>query len=560
MVCSGHYLATAAGYRILEQGGNAVDAGIAAGITINVVQPEDTNFGGVAPIMIYLAESNSVLTISGVGRWPKAASVEYFQRHCEGLIPPGISRAVVPSAPDAWLTALERYGTLRLEDVIAPALELAEEGYPITAVAQIDIAQDVEASELLPSNLEIFAPNGKVAAVGELVVQKDLANTFRRLIAAEKASSDLGRELAIRAARDCVYKGEIAEEIVDYFHQQGGLLTIEDLAAFSVGIESPIKGQFREYEIYSCGPWSQGPVVPQTLQLLSQDDFGSLHHNSADYIHLVSQALNLCFADREHFFGDPEFVDVPIDMLLSDDYTQARRQLVNMEHAFSDMAPHGKLNVRSSAHSIPRYPTSGNHSKVERDTSYTCVVDRWGNAFSATPSDSNTRNPMIPGLGFSVSGRGSQSWLDPHHPSRVEPWKRPRLTPNPALAFYLGKPFLVFGCPGGDAQCQAMTQCFLNIVEFGMDPQEAVEQPRFTSWNFPNSFWPHDHLPGRLRIERGIPSKVVEELANRGHDVEVIEDWDPMDMGVMSAIVIDPQSGVLSAGADPRRDTYAIGR
>ena len=555
MVCAGHYLAATAGYRILEEGGNAVDAGVAAGIAINVVLPENTNFAGVAPIIIYLADSDSVVTISGLGRWPKRASVEFFQRYCNGEIPTGIRRAVVPAAPDAWLTALARYGTQTLEAVITPSLELARDGFPLSAVVRDDMIAP-EAQMAWPANLDIFMPGGKVPAVGERLVQSALADTFQRLIDVEKANTHLGRKGAIRAARDEFYQGEIGREMARFSEEEGGLLTFEDLGAFEVGHEPPVKGRFRDNTIYSCGPWCQGPVVPQTLQILANDDLKSLGHNSVDYIHLVSQALNLSFADRERFYGDPDFIDVPIEALLSPDYTNSRRSGINMTQAFVEMAPHGL----SETYGIRTPPPASASSMGEPDTSYTCVVDRWGNAFSATPSDSNTRNPVVPTLGFSLSSRGQQSWLDPEHASRVEPGWRPRLTPNPAIAFRQGKLFMPFGCPGGDAQCQAMVQTFLNIVEFGMNPQEAIEQPRFCSWNFPDSFWPHDYFPGRLHLESRLPEETANALSQRGHDVRRVADWEPMDMGVMSAIVVDSESGVLSGGADPRRDTYAIGR
>ena len=246
-----------------------------------------------------------------------------------------------------------------------------------------------------------------------------------------------------------------------------------------------------------------------------------------------------------------------MEQLLDGDYTRARRAGIDMKRAFTEMPGHGltELGVRSP-HSTG---VSSDSSEHDVDTSYTCVVDRWGNAFSATPSDSNLRNPVVPGFGFSLSGRGTQSWLEPGHASCVAAGKRPRLTPNPAMAFRGGKLLMPFGCPGGDAQCQAMVQTFLNIVEFGMNPQEAIEQPRFCSWNFPNSFWPHEYFPGVLHLEGRFSRETGEALALRGRDVRWVGDWEVMEMGVMSVITVG-ESGVLSGGADPRRETYAIGR
>ena len=566
MVSAGHYLAAAAGYGILEQGGNAVDAGVASGIAINVLLPENTNFGGVAPIMIYLAASDSVVTISGLGRWPRAATIDYYMRHAGGEIPSGILRSVMPAAADAWLTALERYGTMTFEQVVAPARELAAGGFPLGGATHAGLARNAQAADSTltrwPSTREIFMPGGRVPDVGELFVQKDLARTFDRLIDVERANSYKGREDAIRAARDYFYKGDIAEEMARFSQEQGGLITYQDLHDFSVKIEEPVKGNFRDYAIYTCGPWCQGPVVAQVLQMLENDDLQSLGHNSPDYLHLVSQALDLAFSDRHHYYGDPEFVDVPIEGLLSKGYTRKRRGDIDMSLAFSEMPPPGdpwpfqaQPSKVPAAKELPK--VSG---ESHADTSYTCVVDRWGNAFSATPSDPIFESPIVPGLGFIMSGRGYQSWLDPDHPSSMQPWKRPRLTPNPAIAFRNGKLFMPFGCPGGDAQPQAMVQLFLNIVEFGMDPQKAIEQPRITSWNFPNSFWPHTYLPGRLRLEGRISGETGAELARRGRDVEVVDDWGGMTMASLSTIVVDQESGVLKGGADPRREAYVMGR
>ncbi|MCH8087201.1 MAG: gamma-glutamyltransferase family protein [Chloroflexi bacterium] len=567
MVSAGHYLATAAGYRMLEEGGNAVDAGVASGIAINVLLPESTNFGGVAPIMVYLAASDSVVTISGLGRWPRAANIDYYMSNAGGEIPRGILRSVLPSAADAWLTALERYGTMTLEQVVAPARELAGNGYPMSPVVHAGLTHNSESLAMWPSTREIFMPDGRVPGTGELFVQKDLARTFERLVEVELANAHRGREAAIRAARDYFYKGDMAREMASFSQEQGGLITYQDLHDFSVKIEEPVKGRFRDYTIYTCGPWCQGPVVAQVLQMLEDDDLSAMGHNSPDYLHLVSQALDVAFSDRHHYYGDPDFVDVPIEGLLSKGYTRARREDIDMARAFGQMPQPGNpwpfQNQRSKGQpsgaptSVELTPVSGDH---QEDTSYTCVVDRWGNAFSATPSDPVSESPVVPGLGFIMSGRGYQSWLEPDHPSSLQPWKRPRLTPNPAIAFKNGKLFMPFGCPGGDAQPQGMVQLFLNIAAFGMDPQKAIEQPRITTWNFPNSFWPHTYLPGRLRVEGRIPRETVDELARRGHDIEVVEDWSRTFMSSLSSIVVDQESGMLMGGADPRRDTYVMGR
>ena len=559
VISSGHPLSAAAGYRLLELGGNAVDAGVASGIAINVVLGDNTNFGGVAPIMIYLADRRAVTTISGLGRWPKAASIEFFRDNCEGELPADIRRAVVPAAPDAWLTALQHYGTMTLEDVLTPALEIARDGYPLSQVVCNQFRGEVDAIARWPANREIFLRDGKVPPAGTIIVQPALARTFERLIDVERKNAAQGREAAIRAARDEFYRGDIAREMARYSEEQGGLLRLEDFHDFSVKEEPHVRGTFRDYEILACGPWCQGPVVPQTLQMLEHDDLAALGHNSADYIHLLAEALNLSFSDRDYYFGDPDLVDVPMDALMAPEYTRNRRERIDTRQAFGEMPSPGLIND-STPWGRPEPQSGQSFRERETDTSYTCVVDRWGNAFSATPSDANARAPIAPDLGFSLSSRGTQSWLDENHASKLEPWKRPRLTPNPAIAFRDGKLFMPFGCPGGDAQCQAMVQTFLNIAVFGMNAQTAIEAPRFTTWSFPDSFWPHDYLPGRLHVESRVKSAVTDELSNRGHDVQRVEDWEPMDMGVMSAITVDPGTGLLTGGADSRRDAYAIGR
>ncbi len=565
MVSSGHYLAAAAGYRILEQGGNAVDAGVASGIAINVTLPNATNFGGVAPIMIYMADTDRVNTISGLGRWPKSTSLDFYTSELGSNIPKGIHRTIVPSAPDAWLTALEHFGTLTLRDVLQPALDLAQHGFPISnttskVLKKLSDAVNEDLDEW-KTTFELFSRNGKILDEGDVLFQPDLGRTFERLLEVESENSSRGRSAAIRAARDFFYKGEIAEEIVRYSKSLGGQLSAKDLSDFSVEIECPPSGKYKEFDIFTCGPWSQGPVTAQVLQMLEADEVSTMAPNSPDYIHLLSQALNLAFSDRHYYYGDPDFVDVPISGLLSPGYTSLQRSRISLQNAFSEMpAPGDPWAFQTKKKKVCQSrKLSANVGRLEQDTSYTCVVDRWGNSFSATPSDAVFGSPIVPGLGLIISSRGTQSWLEKDHPSCIAPWKRPRLTPNPAMAFKNGKLFMPFGTPGGDAQCPAMVQTFLNIVEFGMNPQQAIEAPRFVPWNFPNSFWPHAYHPGLIQLEGRISREVGRELSRKGHTVQYLEDWSP-STGAMSAIVVDCESGRLTAGADPRRDAYAIGR
>lgn len=560
MVSSGHYLATQAGLRVLEAGGNAIDAGVAAGIALNVVQPHWTSFGGVAPIMVYRADSGEVLTISGLGTWPRAASIEYFQQHHGGDMPPGIPRTVVPSAADAWLTALERFGTMTLREVTQPALELAERGFPVHHQLHEALVRNQHLLEQWSSTRQALTINGRIPQVGEVLVQGDLAHSFRRLVEAEQASQHQGREAAIRAARDEFYRGDLARRMVEFCQAQGGLLTMEDTASFSVEVEVAQRGTYKDYTVYTCGAWCQGPVLIQALNLLEDEDLVTMGHNSPEYIHLVTEALKLAFADRHHYYGDPRYVEVPLASLLSKEYAARRKEALDRSRAWPRMPdpgnPWGYQATRARSAVSPSAPGA---DAALGDTSYVCVVDRWGNAFSATPSDFMAGSPIVPGLGFLVSHRGEQSWLDPEHPSRVEPGKRPRLTPNPAMVFKGGKLLLPFGTPGGDVQVQAMLQMLLNIVEFGMDPQQALEEPRFGTFSFPNSFWPHAEVPGSLYLEGRISKDIAGDLERRGHDLRRWSDWDPA-AGGLCGILVDQERGVLWGAADPRRESYAVGR
>ena len=568
MVSSGHYLATAAGFRVLELGGNATDAGVAAGIAINVTLPQWTSFGGVAPIMIHDAGRGETVSISGLGRWPRGTSVDYFERQHDGDLPAGVLRSVTPAACDAWLTALRLYGTMSFEQVVGPALELAEEGFPIPATLESAIGRLGEAlgagsggAGRWPSTAAAFFPGGRRPAAGEVLVQTDLARTFRRLIEVERDNAGQGREAAILAARDFFYKGEMAGEMVRFIQDQGGFLSMDDLAGFGVGVETPPSVEYKGVEVFACGPWCQGPVNLQALQILEGFDLRAMGHNSADYAHTVIEALKLAFSDRETYYGDPDFVEVPLAGLLSKSYAAERREAMDPGWAATEMPlpgdpwPHMGMPAANGYRRPPEAVAGG----LPADTSYACVVDRWGNAFSATPSDSFGTSPVVPGLGFIVSARGSQSWLDGEHPSCLAPGKRPRLTPNPALAMREGRVLMPFGTPGGDVQPQSMVQHLLNVVEFGMDVQQSVEAARFSGWSFPNSFWPHAYYPGLVGLEGRIGGEVAGELARRGHRVEVWDDFTPR-MGCLCAVQCDGGSGARHGGADPRRDGYAMGR
>ncbi|HEX7075471.1 MAG TPA: gamma-glutamyltransferase family protein [Hyphomicrobiaceae bacterium] len=553
-VSTGHPLATLAAMRILDGGGNAIDAGVAAGLALGVLQPDIVGCAGVAPIILYLADAAEVVTISGLGRWPRRADIGFFERHANGELPLGVLRSVVPASIDAWVTALEEFGTRSFADVATAAFELAEQGFAAHELLCTTIAEDQALYAKWPSSAAVFLRDGRPPSVGEPFRQPDLARTIWRLMEAERREG-ADRRAGLRAVRKEFYDGAIAEEIAAFYQREGGLLSAQDLREFRVGIEAPVSTSFRGYEVYSCGAWCQGPVLLEFLNMLEDDDFQTIGCNSPDYIHLVTEVMKLGFADREAYFGDPDFVDVPLRRLLDKGYAKDRRREVSLDQAWPAMPPPG--DVGRSVEPTRVKPSAGpGHSKGAPDTTYLCVVDKYGNAFSATPSDGYSTAPVLPGLGFAVSPRGDQSWLEPGHASALAPWKRPRLTPNPALALKDGKLALVFGTPGGDVQCQAMLQFLMNTVVFGMNPQAAIETPRFATYSFPNSFYPHHSEPGMLRLETELRAAAC-DLEQKGHRVEL---WPQRfwRAGGLCAIVIDEKTAYRMAGADPRRECYAL--
>jgi gamma-glutamyltranspeptidase / glutathione hydrolase len=565
-IAAGHYLAATAGFAILEAGGNAVDAGCAAGLALGVLQSDLVDVAGVAPIMIYLAESREVVTIAGLGTWPKALDPDLFMREHAGRIPKGVLRTVVPAAPDAWITALRRWGTMRFGEVASAAIRLARDGFPMYPLMAESLRRHEPDHRLWPSSAAIFLPNGRLPETGEVFRQTDLAASLQYMAdeeraAANRSANGRGREIGLEAARDAFYRGDIAKKIIAFMRQEGGLLSAEDLAGYRSPVGPPERRRFGDLDVFTCGAWCQGPVLLQTLALLEGTDLAALGHNSADYVHQLTEALKLAFADREAYYGDPAVIEVPLATLISAEYAPQRRQLIRPDRAAPEMPPPGQL-LGVFGHGFGRFaPAPGNSSpdpNPEPDTSYVCVADRHGNLFSATPSDGSYGSPVVPGTGLVPSNRGSQSRPDPRHPAGVAPGKRPRLTPNPALAIKGGERFMPFGTPGGDVQSQAMLQVLLNRFVFGQDLQGAIESPRFASYSYPSSFAPFDYYPGRLAIEARIPEPVIAELERTGHAIQRWPDW-IWTAGAVCAIEVDKKRGVIEAGADPRRAAYALG-
>ncbi len=558
MVATEHYLSTQAGLRLLQAGGNAFDAAVAATLAEGVLNPHMHTFGGEISALVYSAADKRVAAINGNTVAPRAATIEWFQERDMPLIPfNGVEAAGACGAPDALLGVLRRFGTLSFRQVVEPALELAEGGFPLhhalrgpaPAYMRMDFSIAGNAKRFRsqwPSSAKVYLPQGRLPDVGDILKNPDLGRTFRRLMDAEQNAQGQGREAGLEAARDAFYRGEIAQIIEEHSRAHGGPLRAHDLAGFRATVEEPVSYTYRGYEVYKCGPWSQGPVFLQQLALLEGYDLNSLGHNSADYIHTVVESLKLAFADREQYYGDPKCVDVPLKSLLSKEYAAQRRILIDPHHASHDQRP-GNPHTGGAL-------LEGEEIFAARNwgpgTVYVTVVDAQRNMASFTPSGAwIPSSPVIDGLGFPLGTRVQTFFLDPRHPNALVPGKQPRTTLTPSLVLRNGEPCMVFGTPGGDQQDQWTLQFFLNVVDFGMEVQEAIEAPRFSSAHFPSSFFPHNAVPGLLRLEGRIPDRVRQQLEARGHHLEIKEDWSEGDV---LGICVDLKRGIVKGGADLR--------
>lgn len=555
MAVTGHPLTVQVAGRVLEAGGNAIDAGVAAGLATNVVQVDMCNLAGIAPILVHPAGSSQVLSVAGVGRWSSTATVETYTSRYGSEMPPGCHPCIVPGALAGWLSALDRFGTWSFADVASYAIELATDGFVLdsTVASALDLFAWVY--EQWPSSAAIYCPGGRRARVGDRLVQADLGRLLRRLADAEGRSptpqngfSAAGlRSARLDAVRREFYEGEIARTVVDFVSAEGGFLTTDDLAGFQAEVAPAPARQFPGFGGLTVNvtpaEWSQGPALLQALAILERSDLASLGHNSVRYIHLVVEAIKVAFSERERYYGSASKVDV--DALLSDEHVKELAELISPDAALADLPT-----LRHAADDIV-------------STTHIVVVDAEGNAFASSPSDPLAMSPIVPGLGVMVSARGVQSRTDPGHPAALGPLRRPRVTPAPAIV--LGPDDMVWpiACPGGDVILQAMLQTFLNVSVFGMTEQQAVEAPRATSLAFPDSFYPHAHPTGKLVVESRVHRDVTEGLAALGHDVH---EWPPFEFEAGSVGMIrrhrsSPQGQVsLRAGADPRRAAYALGR
>ena len=583
VVTSGHYLATAAGFRIMEQGGNAIDAAAAMCFCLNLLEPMSCGIGGEVPTLIYSAKDRKTYAISGVGWTPEAFTIEWCRENGIDLIPgDGYLPACVPAVVDTWATALARFGTMSFTQVLQPAIELAERGFPIYEGLRKRLAEYEDVfTNLYPTTGEVYYPQGRLPEVGEVFRNPDWANMLKIMCRAEEAAHHNGRAAAIEAARDAFYKGEIAERIVKFISENpvedasgtahAGLLSYEDMAQWHATVDEPATYSYHGLEVHKCPPWTQGPVFLQMLAILDRFDLRELGHNSVDYLHVWIESAKLAFADREAYYGDPSFDDVPLDLLLSREYATTRLELIgdqaSMElrpgdvgrgvpaYATLDVAEDNRRSLKVAAREIKDLGIG--HAHVG-DTTHLDAVDRDGNMVAATPSGGWLRtSPVIKGLGFPIGTRGQMFYLNSQRPNALAPHKRPRATLSPTLVTKDGDPYMVFGTPGGDSQDQWTLQFFLNYVDFGMNLQEALDAPTVHSTHFPSSFYPRNAYPGRVVAESRISRQVISDLESRGHEVVVAGEW---AHGKVMGIRFDKKHGTILGGVSPKGTIgYALG-
>jgi gamma-glutamyltranspeptidase / glutathione hydrolase len=563
MVASTHWLASAVGMRLLEAGGNAFDAAVATGLVLQVVEPHLNGPGGDLPVILYSAERDEVTVVCGQGPAPAAATIEHYRGLGLDLVPgTGLLAACVPGAFDAWMRMLLELGTAPLRDVLEPAIGYARNGHPVLprVADQIASLEPFFRSEW-PTSAETWLP---APAPWSLFRNPVLADTYTGVLEeAEAASSD--RDAQIQAARDAFYRGFVAEAIGAFCAREvtdssgrrhRGVLTADDLAAFEAPFEPSVSLDYEGWTVHKTGPWGQGPVLLQQLALLEGFDLEAMAVGSAEFVHTVIECSKLAFADREAWYGDPAFADVPLDQLLSEDYAAERRALVGAEAS-------GELRPGLEGARLPKSVSdivllaSGLGEPTRGDTCHLDVVDRFGNAVSATPSGGWLQSsPVVPELGFPLGTRAQMFWLEEGLPNSLEPRKRPRTTLSPSLAHRDGQ-VLSFGTPGGDQQDQWSLVFFLHHVHFEPNLQAAIDLPMFHSNHFPSSFYPRHARPRHVEIEGRFDAAVVDEFRERGHEVDVTAEW---SLGRLSAASRDAD-GALRAAANPRgMQGYAVGR
>ena len=583
-VSTGHPLTTAAAFGILLKGGNAFDAGVASLIAGGVLEQDLYSLGGEALVLVYPKKENKVTSIVGQGWAPKAVDVDWYLSRNKTLDGAGLDPAVVPGALHAALTVLEKWGTMSFEEVAAPGIAYAENGFPMRNSTAQAIRRQLKFFESWPDNKKYWLkPDGSQYAPGETITLPTLARTLKRMVDAERAAKSKGpsaspgarRSAGIIAARDRFYKGDIAKEMVAFLQQHGAPFDASDFSEYYARIEEPAKTTYRGYTVYKHGFGSQGPVLLQALNILENFDLHSMGYASADYLHTVTEALKLAYADRDTYYADPAFVQVPGEGLLSKAYAKERAALIDPKKASTSFIAGDplkydskvkqwtfwKANVIDGATPRTRSGQEENSPEVVKDTTHMAVIDKDGNIFDVTPSGGWVPGAVILGdTGIGMSVRGEQFWLDKDRANQLRPRARPRYTLTPSMVFKGDVPMMGLGTPGGDNQDQTILQALLSIVDFWNEwypnLHGALERPRVQTMHFYGSFWPHDAGFNQLNVEATIPDAVYNELKARGHDVSRLRQFGMS--GCATAVMIDPATGNRFAGADPRRDCYAI--
>jgi gamma-glutamyltranspeptidase/glutathione hydrolase len=584
-ISTGHPLTTAAAFEILLKGGNAFDAGVASLLVGGVVEQDLYSLGGEALVLVYPKKEAKVTSIVGQGWAPKAVDVDWFLSRGKTLQGAGLDPAVVPGALHAALTVLEKWGTMSFEDVSRSAIAYAEGGFPMRTSTAQGIGRQLEFFKSWPDNQRYWLKaDGSTYKAGETIKLPTLAKTLKRMVAAERAAKAKGRVAGIVAARDLFYKGAIAKEMVAFLQKNQAPFELADFAEFYARIEEPAKTTYRGYTVYKHSFSSQGPVLLQTLNILEGFDLHAMGHDSADYIHTVTEAMKLAYVDRDTYYADTQFVQVPAEGLLSKEYAKERAALIKPRAASKSFIAGDPLKYDSKvkewkyfkfdiADSSPApqaaaaFADDGLWSRgldsagVSKDTTHMSIIDKAGNVFDATPSGGWIPGAVILGdTGIGMSIRGEQFWLDKTMANQIRPHARPRYTLTPSLVFKGETPLMALGTPGGDNQDQTILEAFLNVVEFWDDwypnLHQAFEWPRFQTLHFHGSFWPHSPGFNKLNLEAAIPDAVFDELKARGHDVSRLRAFGMS--GCATAVMLDPVTQNRIAGADPRRDCYAI--
>jgi gamma-glutamyltranspeptidase/glutathione hydrolase len=554
--------ASMAALRVLEAGGNAFDAAVAGQAALAVVDAASNGVGSDAVALVYDAKAKRVFSINAEGTAPRLATIDWYRDNSGGVIPDsdGLLSASLPGIVDAWYILLDRWGTMTFERVLSSAIDLAENGFPIGDA----LARNINGSKKLrkyPSSTRVYLPDGNAPRPGDIFRNPDLARTLRKLIAAEREHARRGRRRALLAARDRFYKGDIARTFADFSEKNGGLYRYEDFASYTAKVETPVSIDYRGWQVFKNPSSNQGPAELFALRILSGFDLRAMNHNSADYIHTSAEAIKLAMGDREKYLADDDFIRVPWVGLLSDAYAEERRRQIDPAKASHELRPGVPEKYMEGTEPVERPLDIHISGKAdhEGDTSYIAVMDRERNMVTLTPSlhSGFGTGVVMADTGIIFNCRGDYYSLTPGHANALEPGKRPRSTLQGTLVLKDGKPAMVMGSPGGDDQCMRTMQTFLNLVEFGMNVQQAIEAPRWTTRSFPASPFPHTMYPGDLGLENRIDVEVRDALEARGHKIVVNEAW---SLGSNAAIVFDAETGVLHAGADPRVEAYALAR